>query len=112
MRSKVREARQVRHTNANEISAVWPDQRERAGRPLKHASKRPKPVKYSVRRHANRAQIEDDFLRSESSDLIAREYGVSGDSPANPHADATGFYERHRLISALDRSFLIDNENK
>jgi hypothetical protein len=80
------------------------EDRTRAERTRSSPSKRRQACEQGVRHTANRAQVEDDFLRSHSSDPIAREYGLADDdSPTNPHPDFTGHYERVRLISALER---------
>jgi hypothetical protein len=112
MRSKIQEVRHQQHAGRNRIAAAMPGQRERAERPLVHSSRRPRVRKRAAGHCVNRAQIEDDFLRSQSSEIIARDYDVTGDSSAHRHADATGLYQRLRLISALDHSFLIDNQNE
>ena len=104
MSSTIREARQAQSTRSIESSAAGSEHDERHEQSHLHSPKKHSVRVRSVRHAVNRAQFEDDFLRSQSSDRIAREYGISDDdSPANPHADPTGHYERLHLISALDR---------
>ncbi len=107
MRSKIREALEQGFIKLDESSEGMPHTSAKN----KHACRLPTGAalnrhrrKCSVCRYPLRADIEQEFLRWRSPDVIARAYGIADHSSIYRHAHATGLYERrgHRLRLALD----------
>jgi len=64
--------------------------------------------KCNVCRHAERAAIEQDFLRRHSADRIAEDYGIADHSSVYRHAHATGLFKRRAATIRLALEPIIE----
>jgi hypothetical protein len=97
MRSKIREALERGFVKLDDLARAKPGRSaedKRAGRPLSRPSLKRHARKCTVCRHPERAQIEEDFLRWRSPEVIAREHAIADHSSIYRHAHATGLYDR------------------
>ena len=77
----------------------------------RHRRKYPRPayhrIKCKVCSHPDRAAIDEAFLRWQSPEKLARQYGIADHSSIYRHVHATGLYARRRRSLASSLEFIL-----
>jgi hypothetical protein len=69
-------------------------------------------IKCNVCRHPDHAAIDQDFLRWQSPEKLARQYGLANHTSIYRHVHATGLYARRRLTICTALESIIEHAER